>query len=154
MEYKELLKMIHPDLNPTITNPGDKITLCKLYKNDPSKLVELAIMWGLIPDPKKVKVEKAKAEEPGKPKTGYKGPYHRTTTTNWSTDSKKYDYVYAKLNPNTIYNNGVTGYHKKKFMWFPIIKTTNKQVYYHDTVDNVYRRCDITTIIQIRKMHG
>jgi hypothetical protein len=48
MNYKELIKMVHPDLNPNIKDAGVKVTEIMKNKNDPSELMRLAIQWGLI----------------------------------------------------------------------------------------------------------
>ncbi len=48
MNYKELIKMVHPDLNPNVKDPGVKISQIMSNKNNPSELMRLAISWGLI----------------------------------------------------------------------------------------------------------
>lgn len=46
--FTEIAKMIHPDLNPSIDNPGEKMSLVTQNKNNPSFLFNLAVRWGLI----------------------------------------------------------------------------------------------------------
>jgi len=46
--FPEIAKMIHPDLNPSIDNPGEKMALVTQNKNNPSFLFNLAVRWGLI----------------------------------------------------------------------------------------------------------
>lgn len=46
--FTELVKMIHPDVNPHITNPGEKMSQVTSNRNNPSKLFELAVTWGLV----------------------------------------------------------------------------------------------------------
>jgi len=48
MNYKELIRLVHPDLNPTVKDPGVKISQIMSNKNNPSELMRLAIQWGLI----------------------------------------------------------------------------------------------------------
>jgi hypothetical protein len=44
--------LIHPDINPNIENPGDKMIQAVTFKDDEKKLESLAIKWGLIEDNK------------------------------------------------------------------------------------------------------
>lgn len=46
--YRELVKLIHPDLNPDISDPGGKMRLITIHKNDPARLFQFAVNWGLI----------------------------------------------------------------------------------------------------------
>lgn len=48
MNYKELIKMVHPDLNPNVVDAGVKVSEIMKNKNNPSELMRLAIQWGLI----------------------------------------------------------------------------------------------------------
>lgn len=48
MTYKELVRKIHPDLNPDITNAGEKMAEIQRYKNNPVMLKNIAIRWGLV----------------------------------------------------------------------------------------------------------
>lgn len=50
ISFRELAKMIHPDLNPTITDPGLKMSEAVKFKNYPNILYKKAIEWGLIKD--------------------------------------------------------------------------------------------------------
>jgi hypothetical protein len=46
--FKELVKKIHPDLNPNIDNPGQKMAEIVAHKNNPTQLMNLAIKWGFV----------------------------------------------------------------------------------------------------------
>lgn len=48
MTYKELVRLVHPDLNPNITDSGTKISEIMSNKNNPTELMRLAIQWGFI----------------------------------------------------------------------------------------------------------
>lgn len=48
MNYKELIRLVHPDLNPNVQDAGMKISQIMTNKNNPSELMRLAISWGLI----------------------------------------------------------------------------------------------------------
>lgn len=48
MNYKDLIKKVHPDLNPGIADAGVKVSQIMANKNNPSELMRLAIQWGLI----------------------------------------------------------------------------------------------------------
>jgi hypothetical protein len=46
--FKDIVKKIHPDLNPNIKNASEKMNDILLYKNNPRKLYHLAVKWGLL----------------------------------------------------------------------------------------------------------
>jgi hypothetical protein len=48
MNYKELIRLVHPDLNPNVVDAGVKISQFMTNKNNPHELMRLAINWGLI----------------------------------------------------------------------------------------------------------
>lgn len=48
LNYKDLIKKVHPDLNPNVADAGVKISQIMANKNNPSELMRLAIHWGLI----------------------------------------------------------------------------------------------------------
>lgn len=48
MTFTELVRKIHPDMNPDITDPGAKMTAAKQHRNNPSMLFRLAVRWGLV----------------------------------------------------------------------------------------------------------
>lgn len=50
MSYFDIVKLIHPDWNPDINNPTEKMEEATRYKSDESTLYRLAITWGLIED--------------------------------------------------------------------------------------------------------
>lgn len=49
MDFRQLVKLIHPDTSTGITSAGEKMVLAKKYRNDPVKLQKLAVMWGVLP---------------------------------------------------------------------------------------------------------
>lgn len=46
--FKEFVKLIHPDTNPSITDAGAKMAEATKYKNSPQTLFNLGVKWGLI----------------------------------------------------------------------------------------------------------
>lgn len=48
MNYKELIRLVHPDLNPNVVDAGVKISQIMSNKNNPHELLRLAINWGLV----------------------------------------------------------------------------------------------------------
>ncbi|MDY0215235.1 MAG: hypothetical protein RBS24_06980 [Bacilli bacterium] len=48
IHYKDLIKKVHPDLNPNVHDAGTKVSQIMANKNNPSELMRLAIQWGLI----------------------------------------------------------------------------------------------------------
>ena len=49
MEFRELVKLIHPDTNPDIKDAGEKMAQAKLFRNNPIRLLSLATKWGVLP---------------------------------------------------------------------------------------------------------
>lgn len=47
MDFNTLVKMIHPDLNPNIDNPGEKMSEATKNRHNPNMLFFLAEKWGL-----------------------------------------------------------------------------------------------------------
>lgn len=48
INFRDLVKMIHPDLNPEVIDPGEKMVMAKRHRDNPSFLFSLAVKWGLI----------------------------------------------------------------------------------------------------------
>lgn len=46
--FRELVKLIHPDYNPNITDAGGKMRTAVLYKDEPKELYKLGIRWGVV----------------------------------------------------------------------------------------------------------
>jgi hypothetical protein len=46
--FTELVKLIHPDHNPHITNAGEKMAIVTRNRNNPSVLFSYAVDWGLV----------------------------------------------------------------------------------------------------------
>jgi hypothetical protein len=63
MKFNKLVMLIHPDINPNIENPGDKMIQAVTFKDDEKKLESLAIKWGLIENTKKPFKNKFTIEE-------------------------------------------------------------------------------------------
>lgn len=54
--FNKAIKIVHPDANPTIENPGDKVRTIMMYKNNPKKMYRCLVNWGLIESEKPKKV--------------------------------------------------------------------------------------------------
>lgn len=52
INFRELVKKIHPDYNPSMEDAGTKMASAIKYKNDPSYLYRLAVSWGVLKDNK------------------------------------------------------------------------------------------------------
>jgi len=48
MTYKDLIRKVHPDLNPGLPNATEMSQLVNINKNNPFKLKELAQQWGFL----------------------------------------------------------------------------------------------------------
>lgn len=57
ISYFDVVKLIHPDWNPEIQNPSEKMEEATRYKNNESTLYILAVKWGLIEDDSVSKVD-------------------------------------------------------------------------------------------------
>lgn len=49
MSFTDLVKMIHPDLNPGITDAGGKMAEAVRWKTNEAMLFRLAVRWNLVP---------------------------------------------------------------------------------------------------------
>lgn len=54
--FREIVKLIHPDLNPGITDVGSKMVEIKNNRNNGNVLYNLGVTWGVI------KIEKQKVK--------------------------------------------------------------------------------------------
>jgi len=63
LNFKDIVKLIHPDVNPDIKNASEKMTKVIEFHNDPYKLYGLAKMWGLITDKVKEDLKKMSFDE-------------------------------------------------------------------------------------------
>lgn len=68
--FAEIVRKIHPDLNPEIQDPGGKMVMAKRHRDNPEFLFRLAVRWGLIEGP---------TEDPRQ---------ERARTTNFSGDTE------------------------------------------------------------------
>jgi len=50
LNFWDIVKMIHPDMNPDIKNPSEKMEYATKLKDNPKELYILAVKWGLIED--------------------------------------------------------------------------------------------------------
>jgi len=46
--FREIVKLIHPDSNPYITNASEKMNDVMMHRNNPRALWNLAVRWGLV----------------------------------------------------------------------------------------------------------
>ena len=142
MEFRDIVKLVHPDVNPNIPDAGKKMGQCVYYKKDPKMLQQLAIKWGLVAKP---------AQKP---------PVPRQTGGGWSTGTVVKGTTSTRprpvpprnvIQPNTVYCNGTEGWHKRYQRWFPLDKTTPKMVYYWDATLQKQRKCSLKTMTIFRK---
>jgi hypothetical protein len=48
ISFRDIVKLVHPDLNPSITDAGVKMHTIKLYRDNESMLHRLGVQWGII----------------------------------------------------------------------------------------------------------
>jgi hypothetical protein len=48
ISYPEIIRMVHPDTNPSIQDAGNKIATIKRHRDNPNFLYTLAVRWGLV----------------------------------------------------------------------------------------------------------
>lgn len=48
LTFREIVKFIHPDSNPSVVNPSEKMSEAVLNKSNKRALYNLAIRWGFI----------------------------------------------------------------------------------------------------------
>lgn len=53
MTFTQLVKLIHPDVNPNVQNAGDKMREAIKNRSNVSELYKLALNWGLVEPPKR-----------------------------------------------------------------------------------------------------
>lgn len=51
--FKQIVRLIHPDLNPTLTDPSVKMRNAVLFRDDEKALYRMGVKWGVIVDPTK-----------------------------------------------------------------------------------------------------
>ncbi len=49
ISYKNIIKLIHPDLNPNISDAAEKISKVKLFYKNEIMLYKFGVEWGVIP---------------------------------------------------------------------------------------------------------
>ena len=50
IEFKEILKLIHPDTNPDVKEPANKLQRIMLWRDNPRMLYRLAEEWDILTD--------------------------------------------------------------------------------------------------------
>lgn len=50
ISFRNISKLIHPDTNPGVEDPGGKMVLAKKHRNSEKMLYFLGVAWGLIKD--------------------------------------------------------------------------------------------------------
>lgn len=64
ISFREIVKLVHPDTNPHVTDPSSKMSEVIKWKDNPAKLFELAVKWKLIETPQKEQKLKKKRKYP------------------------------------------------------------------------------------------
>ncbi len=102
ISFRELVKKIHPDTNPTIVDAGGKMRIAVLYKKDQSLLYEYGVKWGVI-------------GKPSKPTKPTKPVYNRTRPDNGNT-----------------FHPGDLVYIKTRKCYSTVTRVTSKSVFFKD----------------------
>jgi len=55
ISYREIAKLIHPDLNPDIDDPAEKLRKIKVFRKNDTMLFKFGVEWGIIEPVIKVK---------------------------------------------------------------------------------------------------
>ena len=48
ISFTDLVKLIHPDTNPNITNPSEKMSIVLRNRSNKKALYNLAVQWGVV----------------------------------------------------------------------------------------------------------
>ena len=48
ISFRDIVKLVHPDLNPSIVDAGTKMATIKLYRDNEQALFKWAVKWGVI----------------------------------------------------------------------------------------------------------
>lgn len=136
MEFREIVRKIHPDLNPGIDNASGKMNLCIRFKKDPKKLTQLALQWGLIPG----STPKPKPALVNVWSTGSVGTTKRPVTPSHNS-----------VPSDTVFYQGEEGWHTNLKRWFKLNKSTAKMVYYWNATEQKSRKCSLKTMSFMRK---
>jgi hypothetical protein len=121
--FREMVKMIHPDHNPSITDAGGKMRTVILYKNEPVELYKLAVRWGLLGK---------KRPEPARPRPTIR-PAPRSTprqSRTWTTPPRpKYDWLaYFNEEPEV---EGFVCVRTLENSRVKVVRVTPKRVYFY-----------------------
>jgi len=124
--FAEAIRMVHPDSNPNIMNPGDKVRTIMMYKKDPKKMFSCLSAWGLVNG----------SNQTGSPK--------KQKTLIEGIDS---------LIPNHVYNGNVVIRHKSCYGYMEVLRTTSKRVYFTENTTKIHgmKYCHIKSVIKAFK---
>jgi curved DNA-binding protein CbpA len=53
--FREIVKLIHPDINPDVKEPANKLQRILLWRDNPRMLYRLAEKWGILTDDTKIR---------------------------------------------------------------------------------------------------
>lgn len=133
ISFREIVRLIHPDRNPNITDAGVKMKDAKLYRNDESALYRLAVAWGLIKAP----------EETPNPRNSVIHPAPRNNTHRprrdaaWSTErsertrrERNFDEYTQFRRRNNIFQPGDRVFVTTKSAYVDVARVTNTRVYF------------------------
>lgn len=127
ISFREAIRLVHPDTNPTIKDAGEKVKTIMMYKNKPESIFKCLVQWGLV-------------------SSSYKDS---NGTTKQYTPRKVINREYlSHLVSNYVYNGSVTVVLKSQYGEFKVSKTTNKRVYFTpDTVAATgMKYCDVKSV--------
>lgn len=105
--FKQIVKLVHPDLNPNLVNTTSKMNSIRIYRKDERFLYKLGVKWGVI------------IEDISKP-TVRVVPNNTSPKVLWS-------------NSNLTFVVGVDVFIITKGVYAKVVKITEKRVYYKST---------------------
>jgi hypothetical protein len=114
ISFRELVKLVHPDVNPGITDAGTKMRDIKLYRDNEQMLHRLGVMWGVI----------RVAVAPQQPRT------HTPRQEAPRPDMRNASEYHEFRKRNRIFQPGDVVFCRTKRSWVAITKVTANRVYF------------------------
>ena len=126
ISFRELVRLIHPDINPNITNAGGKMRDAKLFRGHPEELYKLAVRWGLMG----IIGGSQTPQAPQAPRR----PIHRTTERRWETTNeppRPPRYMWRQFADEEPEVNGHVYVNTLGRIRVMVVRITSKRVYFY-----------------------
>lgn len=139
ISFREIVKLIHPDCNPNITDAGAKMRDVNQYRNDESALYRLAVMWGLIKRPEERPNPRPRPIIDPTPRNNIRRRPRRNTVWSTGRDERNRERArrtanfdeYAQFRRrNRIFQPGDTVFVRTKSTYVTVVRVTEARVYF------------------------